>query len=1501
MRLKKYLLMLLTSLILAVSLFFIPITSAKRSGLKPKAKANKTSNRLGKTHHTPVSAHVPGILAPQNQQLVPYSAQAVDFAVSPPLSEMGIDTKEVESMRRGKDFEVEPSEKNTSPPSSGITDSPAALAASVQSSAPALNIPAPASAPFEGLSNLNNANHPAIAIRVLPPDTVGDVGPNHYVQAVNLLFRVFDKSGTPLTPPQPISVLFAALGPPCSNTDDGDPIVLYDSFADRWIITQFMVSGAAPLSQCFAISQTGDPTGAYFTYRFVMPNLKFNDYPKFGVWPDGYYLSNNQFNLAGTAFLGVGVFALNRAKLLAGDPTANFIFFDLETAVSNARSMLPSDADGLIPPPAGAPNIFSYMNANEFVGEIDSLRLYEFHADFANPANSTFTQRAESPVAVAAFDPRNPAGLDDIEQPPPAGTTSALDSISDRLMNRLQYRNFGTHESLIVNHTVNVGTGTTLATHQAGVRYYELRRVPGGSWTVNEQATFAPDTDNRWLGSAAMDNGGNLAVGYSVSSTTVFPSIRYAGRLATDPPNGLFQGENTIQAGTFSQVATGSRWGDYSSLNVDPTDDCTFWYTQEYYAADDPATTAEWQTKIGKFKFAECVAPAQGTIQVNVTNCETGLPVTGASVSIDGNLYGATQAGGTFSTQLTPGTFTVSAAAPNFIGASAGATITNGNTTVVNLCITPTPVVVTDGSALVAESCPPATNAIDPGETVTLDFSLKNVGTANTTNLVATLQATGGVTSPSGPQNYGVLTVGGPAITRSFTFTADTITCGNNIIATLQLQDGMNNLGTVTFTLTTGALGAPFSASSGNVAVTIPDLTTVEVPFTVTRTGVVNNPNVSVRLNHTFTGDLEIRLVHPDGTTVLLSDNRGGSGDNYGTGANDCSGTHTVFADSAAIPISAGVAPFTGSFRPEQPLSALNGKPTNGIWKLRVTDTANLDTGTIGCVQLELRERERLCCPFTGGTAEVAAAPPATLEAESCSLPNNAADPDETVTMQFPLKNIGTGLTNNLVATLLPGGGVLSPSGPQNYGVVSPVGPPVSRPFTFVVGGSCGGTITATLQLQDGATNLGTVSFLITIGSKATNQTTFSNTGTIIINDTPRVSGVALATPYPSTINVSGVTGTVTKVTVFLDNFSHTFPSDVDILLVGPGGQRLQLMSDVGGGTDAVNADLTFDDTAAPIGATVVTGTFRPTNIGTGDIFPPPGPAGPFTDSPLSIFNGVNPNGTWSLFVVDDVGTDAGSISGGWHLNITTEVPVCCDSPCTLTCPDDIVVSNDPGECGANVDFSATVSGSCGVVTYSHQPGSFFPIGTTTVTATATRQDGSTQSCTFDVTVNAPTVTAIGPANVWIGLKNSDDVGTKFDLLAEVFKNGNPIGSGQLNGVNGGSSGFNNAVLRTINMALANSTSFCPGDTLSFKLSVRIAVGVSGHRSGTARLWYNDAAANSRVNATIDGVAGDFFLRDGFALNTTVGPGPKKTIDVFVDRLAGGNPFKPFGTWNKTF
>ncbi len=1002
----------------------------------------------------------------------------------------------------------------------------------------------------------------------------------------------------------------------------------------------------------------------------MMPNNKFNDYPKFGVWPNGYYMTDNQFNQAGTAFLGAGAFAFDRAKMLAGDPTASYIYFDLESLDPSIGGVLPSDADGLIPPGVGASNVFSYFIADEFGDPSDGLRLFNFNADFAVPANSTFTERAESPVAVAAFDPRSPAGNDDIEQPPPANNaTAALDSISDRLMNRLQYRNFGTHQSLVVNHTVNVGTGTTQATHQAGVRYYELRSS-GGAFSVNEQATFAPDTNNRWMGSAAMDHQGSLAVGYSVSSTTVFPSVRYAGRLASDPSGGLFQGEATMVDGGFVQQNTSSRWGDYSQMNVDPIDDCTFWYTQEYYSTDEPAINAEWRTRFGSFRVnAACTAPAQGTLQVNVTNCATGLPIQGATVSINGNIYDSTEASGQSLTQLPPGTYTVNIGGGGFgTVTQANVVITNGGTTVVNVCLTGAPDIDPAGTAITAESCSPADNALSPAETVTVNFGLKNSGTAPTTNLVATLQATGGVTSPSGPQNYGSIPPDNTTVvTRPFTFTVDpNAACGSTVTATLQLQDGATNLGTVTFTLQVGAIGGAVTAtySSGNIATPIPDVNTVDIPINVPDGGSVQDVNVRVRLNHTFDGDLVISLVHPDGTIIPLSTNRGGAGANYGTGANDCSGTPTVFDDEAASTIATGTAPFAGSFKPESPLSGLDGKLSNGTWKLRVRDTAALDVGTIGCVTLEITRGQFVCCGVAGTPNIVAGA--ATLTNESCPAFNDAIDPGERVTINLALTNNGTGATGNLVATLQSGGGVNAPSNPQSYGVLTATGPgaTAARDFSFTASGVCGGSITATFQLQDGTTNLGTVTKTFVLGTTVNSTTTFANATPIII---PGTGTSGPANPYPSTINVAGVSGNVSKVTVTLKNMNHTFPDDIDVLLVGPAGQRLLLMSDAGGAADLVDNTYTFDDTAAATladGALSPSGNYKPSNFGTGDTFPAPAPAGPYADPQLlSVFNGVNPNGTWSLYVVDDVGGDIGNINLGWELNITTSAPS-CTTPC---------------------------------------------------------------------------------------------------------------------------------------------------------------------------------------------------------------------------------------------
>lgn len=1294
----------------------------------------------------------------------PVTAEAVAFGVS----------EELRNIPPGEDKPTEgPTEVKVNVMKifrSELPDAPATEDPVAQVTAPETLVPSP-SLFFSGLNSDDNAA--AFGSRVMPPDTVGDVGPNHYVQMVNNLFRVYDKAGNPLTAKLTLGSLFATISGACANRNDGDPIVLYDPLADRWLLSQFCTVANPFNHQVIAISKTSDPAGAYYLYDFVMPNNKFNDYPKFGVWPDGYYMTDNQFNQAGTAFLGAGAFAFDRAKMLAGDPTAGYIYFDIENGSTNVGGVLPSDIDGLTPPPAGTPNYFAYFTADEFADPahpFDSLRVYEFRANFANPGASTFTERADSPVLVAPFDPRSPAGRDDIEQPPPATSAANLDGIMDRLMFRLAYRNFGGHESLVVTHTVNASgvTPSTPANLRAGIRYYELRRnLPGGAFTVNEQATFAPaDGLERWMGSAAMDGSGNLAVGFSASSLTSFPSIRYAGRLATDPAGGLFQGETVLIAGTGAQTATQSRWGDYSALSVDPADDCTFWFTTQYYTSASAATSSfGWVTGIGRFTFSQCTPVATGTITGTVVNATTNLPIAGATVATTNGFSRLTNASGGYSMSVPADAYTLQASAPGYTTVVAsGVTASNGGTVVQNFALQGRPVLAAGTATVGSESCGTGNGAIDPGETVTVQLPIQNTGTAATANLVGTLLASGGITSPGGPQTYGVLNAGGPAVSRPFTFVAAG-TCGGSLTATLQLQDGATNLGTVTYTFTLGKLN-PFavnaSYSSGNLNVPLPDLTTVDVPLNVPDTGAVSDVNVRIRLNHTFDGDLNISLIGPDGTTVDLSSGNGGGTDNFGTGANNCSGQPTIFDDSSAASITSGTGPFAGTFRPEQALSAFNGKPTAGTWKLRITDTANLDVGTLFCFQLEVSRRVYACCGVAGTPVPQTAG--SAVTGESCSPGNGAIDPDEQTTVGFSLVNAGSGDTTSLVATLLPTGGVQQPSGPQTYGVVQAGGPAVSKSFTFVPAGTCGGNVTATLHLQDGPFDLGNVTFNLRLGTTASaSYGPFANATSVTIPN----SGAG--TPYPSNISVSGISGSVSKVTVTLTRMNHTFPGDIDILLVGPGGQKVILMSDTGSSFDLVNTTLTFDDAgpALPTAALINSGTFRPTNSGTGDLFPAPAPAGP-SGSALADFAGLSPNGTWSLYVVDDAGGDIGNIAGGWSVNFQTADPVCCNQPCSLACPAPITAGTEPNSCQAAVIFPFPgVTGSCGTLACAPPSNSVFPLGTTTDTCTATQQGGATTMCSFPITiqdVQVPVITgtSVSPASLWPPSHKYEDVTVSY-------------------------------------------------------------------------------------------------------------------------------------------
>ncbi len=648
-------------------------------------------------------------------------------------------------------------------------------------------MPAPALS-FDGLSNEDNAA--AYGFRVIPPDANGDVGPHHYVQSVNVLTRVFDKSGAPLTPPFKLSSLFSTLGTTCSTRNDGDPIVLYDALADRWMISQFC-NNAPPFRQLIAVSKTSDPTAEFYVYEFVMPNVKFNDYPKLGVWADGYYMSTDEF--LGSDYAGSGAFAFDRKKMLAGDPNASYIYFDLATpSTIRFGGFLPSDLDGINAPPLNAPNTFVGYQATEYGDESDALRLFDFRADFNNPNNSTFTERADSPLVVAAFDPTSPDGRVDINEPAPG---EPLDAQSDRLMYRAAYRNFGGSESIVVNQTVRVSP--IGQPYRGGVRVYELRKT-AGAFAVREQATIGSLDKSRWLGSAAQDYQGNLAVGYSTSSETEKPAIVYSGKLATEPA-GVFRDEIALIKGTGVQTAFGSRWGDYSQMSVDPADDCTFWLTNEYFsAASQTQNPFGWLTRIGKFKFTECAAAPRSTIRGAVTNAANGQPIIFDVTVAANQVYtrNADSAGRYGDLTLLPGTYTLTAAARGFRSQTIVVTVADGQILTQNFALQPAALIENANVNITAESCA-VNNAIEPSETATVSVGFTNVGAANTANLTVTLLPTGGVTNPSQAQNYGVLA--GSLVARSFTFTADpNFDCGDKLTLSFQLQDGAENLGVVT-------------------------------------------------------------------------------------------------------------------------------------------------------------------------------------------------------------------------------------------------------------------------------------------------------------------------------------------------------------------------------------------------------------------------------------------------------------------------------------------------------------------------------------------------------------------------------------------------------------------------------------------------------------------------------------------------------------------------------
>src|SRR6266480_2711663 len=693
---------------------------------------------------------------------------------------------------------------------------------------------------------------------VTPPDTNGSVGATQFVQIVNVEYAVYDKmSGALLLGPTPIHNIWSGFNGDCANGDGSDPVVLYDKSAQRWVVGQMNVNLNA---YCMAVSTTSDATQSYYRYEFSFGS-NTPDYPKLAVWPDAYYWTANTFS-GPTTFVGANPCAFDRATMLSGGP-ANAICMQQNPSVD---SLLPADLDGTTPPPAGEPNFYLQMVAPS------NLNLFKFHVDFTTPSNSTFT--GPTAIPVASFSEACGRGTC-IPQP---GTMQQLDSLGDRLMFRLAYRNFGDHESLVVNHSVTAGSSV-------GVRWYEIRS-PNATPTVFQQGTFSPDSQYRWMGSIAMDQSGDIAVGYSASSSSNFPAVRYTGRVPSDPA-GTMESENSIIEGTGSQTNGngGSRWGDYSSMSIDPVDDCTFWYTNEYLTTNG---SFNWKTRIASLKFTSCGPPGSPsattlisslnpsalgqavTFTATVTSSATGTPTgtvtfqDGASALGTGTLSGGTA---TFTTSaLTAGTHSITA----IYGGDANFT---GSTSPI---LTQTINQTASSSAVVTSSNNPSII----GTAVTFTASV-------TSPVTGTL--TGTVTFQDGASALGTGTLSG----GTATFTTSGLTAGTHSITAIYGGDA-NFAGSTSPVLTQTVNKA--ASSTSVVSSNSPSNRGAAVTFTASVTSPV-------------TGTPTGTVTFQDGASALGTGTLSGGTATFTTSALTA-GTHSITA------IYGGDANFTGSTSP---------------------------------------------------------------------------------------------------------------------------------------------------------------------------------------------------------------------------------------------------------------------------------------------------------------------------------------------------------------------------------------------------------------------------------------------------------------------------------------------------------------------------------------------------------------------------------------------------------
>ena len=810
-----------------------------------------------------------------------------------------------------------------------------------------------------------------------PPDVNLAVGDTQVVQWVNVSYAVFDKTtGAVIAGPIAGNAFWSGFGGACQNNNSGDVLPQWDKLAHRWVMSQNVFS--SPYATCIAISTTADATGTYYRYQFPQPG--FPDYPKLGIWPDAYYESQNNFGANANVWEGPYVCAYDRTKMLTGASNPQQICFQTGQFDS---SLLPSDLDSVnTPPPTGAPNVF--------LGSIDesNSNVYEylFHVDFATPSNSTFTgTNGSMPVAVASYSPAC-GGFGSCV--PQQGITDVLDSLADRLMYRLAYRNFGDHQAWLVSHSVTAGNST-------GVRWYEFR-APETSTTLSvyQQGTFAPDSKYRWMGSVAMDQAQDIALGYTVSSSSMYPSISYTGRVATDPL-GTMESEASIISGSGSQPGTGNRWGDYYSMVIDGADDCTFWFTAEYY---NTTASFDWSTRVASIKFPNCssgpdftiaASPAvlsvgqgnQGTATITTAAIKgfsnsIGFSASGAPVGVSVSFAPTTIASpgnGTSTMTVSATSSTLAGSYPILINAVGGSTQHNAALTLTvtappsfNITATPSSLNVLQGSTATSMIATTAGSGFSHAITlsasglpagVSASFSPSSIAAPgsgrSTVTFTASAAATAGtytitVTGNGGTAQYSTTVSLTVAVPPNFTLAVSP--------TSLTVQQGNSGTSTVTTTLLNGfnhavnlsATGLPsgVTASFNPSSIAAPGSGTSTLTLSVSSAAAAGNYTINIignggssSLQHSATVALTVTLA-PNFTLAAspssVSVQQGNSGNATITSSSVAGFNHAVSLSASGLP--SGV---TARFNP-----STIAAPGSGTAILTLSAATTTPTGT---------------------------------------------------------------------------------------------------------------------------------------------------------------------------------------------------------------------------------------------------------------------------------------------------------------------------------------------------------------------------------------------------------------------------------------------------------------------------------------------------------------------------------------------------------------------------